>query len=209
MKSNIMVVNIVVCVALFLMSGAGELSAQTPVKAASRTAVVRLHQLTGYGPRALKYSDSAGNGSRGRNSVRAWAELGVQYDSEPDWIDELTFQYYALLRSRVTGEYSLLKGSVTYVDVARGRSHLGVAYIRPNALLRLGEIVGVAVEAQVKGEVVASLSEGRLGPSKPLPTEPGNEWWKKPELVPREGYIVEKSKTPFALINFDDYESVK
>ena len=209
MKSIFMVVKLAVCGALFLALGASDSLAQTRVKA-ENSAVVRIRQLTGYGPRALLRSpDSSGGGSRSRNTVREWAELAVQFDTEPDWIDELTFHYYALLRSRVSGEYSLIKGSVTYVDVARGRSHLGVTYIRPNALSRLGDIVGVAVEALVKGEVVASLSEGKLGPSKPLPIDPGHEWWKKPELVPREGYIVEKSKTPFALLNYDDYESVK
>ena len=133
--------------------------------------------------------------------------MAVQFDTDPEWIDEVTFQYYALLYHRTTGDYTLLKGSVTYVDVARGRSHLGVAYIRPNALARLGEIRGVAVEALVKGEVVASFSEGRLAAQKPLPVDP--PWWQNPKLVPREGYIVEKSKTPFALLNFDDYEAAK
>ncbi len=206
MKTGITAIMMAVCIALFLALGASDSFAQARLKAPAGTAVVRIHQLTGYGPRSLLRSpDSSGGGSRGRNSTREWAEMAIQYDTEPEWIDEVTFQFYALLRSRTAGDYTLLKGAVTYVDVARGRGHLGVAYIRPNALSRIGEIVGVAVEAQVKGEVVATFTEGKLGPSKPLP----QDWWLNPKLTPKDGYIVEKSKTPFALVNFDDYESVK
>jgi hypothetical protein len=114
-------------------------------------------------------------------------------------------QYYVLLRGKTATDFTLLKGSVVYVDVARGRAHLGVAYVRPAALARFGEIVGVAVEAKVKGETVSVMSEGRLGPSKPLPLE----WWKIPNLTAKDGYILDKSKTPFALINFDDYEALR
>ena len=206
MKSGITAITTAVCIALFLALGASDSFAQARIKAPAGVAAVRIHQLTGYGPRSLLRSpDSSGGGSRGRNSTREWAEMAIQYDSDPEWIDEVTFQFYALLRNRTSGDYTLLKGAVTYVDVARGRGHLGVAYIRPNALSRIGEIVGVAVEAQVKGEVVAALTEGKLGPSKPLP----QDWWLNPKLTPKDGYIVEKSKTPFALVNFDDYESVK
>lgn len=209
MKTGSMVIKTALSVALVSMCLTGVSTAQTRLRAAgeanAKAGLLRIHQLTGYGPRALMRSpDSNGGGSRNRNA-REWAEMSVQYDSEPEWLDEVTFQFYALLRHHTTGEYTLLKGTVSYVDVARGRSHLGVAYIRPNALARLGDIVGVAVEAQVKGEVVSSYSEGKLGPSKPLP----QDWWLNPKLPPREGYIVDKSKTPFALLNFDDYEAVK
>jgi hypothetical protein len=148
---------------------------------------------------------SPDSGSSKRAGSREWAELNVQFDTEPEWVDEVAFNFYVLLRDRGGSDYTLLKGVVTYVDVERGRSHQGVAYVRPAALARYGEIVGVAVEASVKGEVVSVLTEGRLGPSKPLPLE----WWKNPKLSPKDGYVVDKSKTPFALINFDNYEALK
>jgi hypothetical protein len=132
-------------------------------------------------------------------------ELGLQFDTEPEWLDEVVFHFFALLKNRETIKFTLLKGSITYVDVARGRSRKGGAYIRPAALARYGDVMGVAVEAVIKGEVVGTLSEGKLAPGKLLPLE----WWKKPELVPRDGYVVDRSKTPFALISFDDYEALK
>lgn len=194
------------CVVLAMVFGSARVEAQTRARPEGRgAAVLRIHQLTGYGPRSLMRSpDSSGGGSRNRN-VREWVEMTVQYDTDPEWLDEVAFTFYALLKNRATGDYSLLKGVVTYMDVARGRAHQGVAYIRPNALARLGDVVGVAVEAQVKGEVVSSYSEGKLGPNVKLP----QDWWLNPKLAPKEGYIVDKSRTPFALVNFDDYEATK
>lgn len=166
--------------------------------------VLKLRELTGYGPRAiLKSPDS---GASRRSASREWVELGVQYDTQPDWIDEVSLSYYVLLRNpRNNPELALIKGTVGYLDVARGASHLGVAYVRPAALARYGEVAAVAVEVRIKGEIIDVLSIGRLAPSKPLPSD----WWKSPNLIAKDGYIVDKSRTPFALVNFDEYEALK
>lgn len=204
MNTGSIAARMALCVALLMGFTPGVGMAQVKVKPQGAVGVLKIHQLTGYGPRALMHAPDSNNGGSRRNS-REWVEMSVQYDSDPEWIDEVTFQFYALLRQRATGEYTLIKGSVAYVDVARGRAHLGVAYIKPNALLRWGDVVGVAVEASIKGEVVSSLSEGKLGPAKPLP----QDWWLNQKLVEKDGYIVEKARTPFAIQNFDDYEMAK
>jgi hypothetical protein len=65
--------------------------------------------------------------------------------------------------------------------------------------------VAIAVEISVGGKVVAedSVEEGlKLGP----------RWWKDPVIVEskdvtaRDGYLLEKARSPFALISIDDYE---
>jgi len=208
MKSGSILIKMAACAALVLGFGFNDALAQTHVKAATGGTILNISKLTGNGPRALmRCQETSGRAHSYTGGIPQWAELSVQFDTVPDWIDEVTFQFYALLKSKGSGDYTLLKGNLTYIDVARGRGHLGVAYVRPSALARYGEggIVGVAVEALVKGEVVSTLSEGKLGAGKPLP----QEWWQNKNLVPKEGYIVEKSKTPFALVNFDDYEAVK
>lgn len=169
-------------------------------------AVIRLRELTGDGPRGLVrtpvYSASA---SGGRAAPRDWAELTVQFDTDPEWVDEISFQYYALLYTRATKEYTLLKGLVTHIDVARGRGHRSSAYIRPNTLLRYGDVLAVAVEAFVKGEEAGTVSEGKLADRQALPPE----WWKSPKLIPRDGSILNRTQTPFAFISVDDYEATK
>jgi hypothetical protein len=164
---------------------------------------VRIRQFTGYGPRALiKIPDIFG---RGRAAARDWVEMQVVFDSEPEWMDEVTFQYYALLHDRTTGDYTFLKGLVLNIDVARGKNHMSSAYIRPNTVARYGEVVAVAVEVLYKGEVVGAQSDGKLPKAQPLPVD----WWKNPKLVAKDGLILAKPQTPFAYVSYDDYEAVK
>jgi len=205
MKCKCALEKMAVGVAVILALGTTHVSAQGRVRegGGEGRSVLKVRELTGYGPRALIKSSDAGASTRAGS--REWAELSVLYDTDPEWLDEVTFQFYVLLRGKMTAEFTLLKGMVTYIDVARGTKHMAVAYVRPAVLARYGEIVGVAVEAKVKGEVVSVLSEGRLGPNKPLPLE----WWKNPNLSPRDGGILDKSKTPFALVKFDEYEALK
>ncbi len=205
----------VVAAVILAFSAVQDADAQTRVRmeprpaagaAATGGAVVRLRELNGMGPRGILrtpvYSASI---SGGRTPARDWAELSVQFDSEPEWIDELSLQYFALLYSRANKEYTLLKGAVTHIDIPRGRGHLSSAYVRPNTLLRYGEVVAVAVEVLLKGETVATLSEGKMADRQPLPVE----WWKNAKLVPRDGYVLNRTQTPFAFINVDDYEAIK
>lgn len=188
--------------------------AQTRVRTDVRSAgapsaaggIVHIRNITGMGLRGVVrtpvYTTSV---SGGRVQAREWGELTAQFDSDPDWIDELSVQYYALLYSRVTKEYTMLKGGVTHIDVARGRDHMSAAYIRPSALARYGEVVAVAVEMLAKGEIVASKSEGKLPDKQALPTD----WWKNAKIVPKDGYLLNRTQTPFAFINYDDYEVTK
>jgi len=213
MKTDCMAWKIWICMVVALAIGDGQALAQAissrgvsvnaGKSASGAGGIIRLRELTGLGPRSVMQSASSSGNRRGE--IRNWVELGLQFDTEPEWQDEIVFHFFALLKNRETTKFTLLKGTVTYLDVARGRSRMGCAYIRPAALARYGEVMGVAVEAVIKGEVAGSLSEGKLGPGKPLP----QEWWKKPELVPKDGYIVDRSKTPFSQINFDDYEALK
>lgn len=174
-----------------------------PAGGAAASGVIRIREFTGFGPRALLKMPNIF--PTGRTPARDWNEIRVVFDSEPEWIDELSFQYYALLHDKVTGEFSFLKGMVTHVDIERGKNHLCSAYIRPNTLARLGDVVAVAVEVLSKGESIATQSEGRLPRNQALPAD----WWKNAKLVPKEGLILNKSQTPFEYVNYDDYEALK
>lgn len=149
--------------------------------------------------------------ARGAKPPREWGMVMVQYESAPEWIDELTVTFYAMSVINKDGKnaYSLYRRDVHYMDVARDRDHLADVYLRPSALERYGEIVAVAVEIQVKGEVVAELGETSMGAQIPA------QWWKDPKVVksevvtPREGYMLNRMESPFGWINSDDYEAIK
>lgn len=198
----------VLVVVAFLLAGLDG-SAQTRVRPeAVGAGPLRIRELTGNGPRGLvrtpEYTTSL---SRGKVAARAWAEVLVQFDTEPEWIDDLTFQYYVLIHDRKTKEYMFLKGIVVHPEVARGRGHLSAMYVRPSVLERHGDVVAVGVEAVIKGETVAVANEGRLpqGQGGVLPPD----WWKTTKLIPKDGYLLNRGQTPFAFVNYDDYEIAK
>lgn len=171
---------------------------------ASSQAIVEVRSIEGIGNKGLirtpEYRTSV---SSGRIPPREWARLVVTYDSAPEWSDELAFQFYVMLESKKK-EYTLLKGAVTYADVQKGRRHQSEMFIRPTTLLRYGEVKGVAVEVLHKGETVAVESDPPASRDGKKP-----EWWKDPERTPRDGYLLKRSDTPFAFINYDDYEVEK
>jgi hypothetical protein len=138
--------------------------------------------------------------------AREWTQVGVVFDSFPEWLDEITFRYYVLSARKEAGAlaYSFYQANVTYVDVAAGRSHESSMFLRPPAVERYGEIVAMAVEIYVGGEMVAQESQ--------QPKAFAQEWWKKtdqPGVKARPGYLLNRSQTPFALINYGDFEMVK
>jgi len=137
--------------------------------------------------------------------------ISAAYETQPEWIDELTVTFYvlSLVNSQGKTAYSLYRRDVRYMDVKRGRDHIADVYLRPSALERYGEVVAVGVEFTVKGEVVAELGESSLGNQIPA------KWWKDPKIVKsevvtqRDGYLLTRVESPFGWINSDDYEAIK
>lgn len=130
--------------------------------------------------------------------TKDWFIITTQYDSSPDWIDEITFTYYVLIRGRSADQpkQTLLTGEVTYVNVQKGR-HWSDMYLHPSTLARYGEVQGVAVVVKAQGRVVAMTSE-------PNSTQ---RWWEL--LAPVQGLVLNRMQTPFAMIAFDSYEAIK
>lgn len=134
---------------------------------------------------------------------REWGRVRIQYDTSPEWLDELVVQFYVLLGKRVDGgtQYSFLKTLVTYVDVAEGRDHLAEVYIRPQTLLRHGQIVAVGAEILVDGKI-----QDRTGDSSIREIE--GAWWENPRLEARDGLLLNRARSPFAYLNMDRFETI-
>lgn len=139
------------------------------------------------------------NVPRGRS--REWFKIETTYDTDADWMDEVTFTYYVLLENRDPkgAPRTLLRNKVTYVNVEKGRGHKSEMYVHPSTLARFGEPKAIAVLVEVNGRLVAGES---VPPS-------NRKWWETPQLSATEGLLLNKSQTPFALINYDDVEAVK
>ena len=145
--------------------------------------------------------------ARGRNPVGEWLRVLTQYDTYPEWIDELSFRYSVLTETLVERQkvFFLFKQTVRYRDIKRGRRHLSAVFLRPNTVERYGMPVAVAVEIIHNGEVIDGGTK--------QPASYPERWWQDPRVVESErvtvksGYLLPRAKTPFALLAIDDYEA--
>ena len=181
--------------------------------AAAGGEIIRVRKMEGLGKRGYVKTpefDARTSLSKGAKPAQDWVQILVEYDTEPKWIDELTFQFYALGETTEEGKkaYSFYQLTTRFSDIERGRGHLASAYLRPQAVKRYGEIVALAVEISHEGKVVAEQTEtsGVKMPPK---------WWKDQTIIgnkdvtARPGYLLDKNQSPFALVNIDDFEVSK
>lgn len=143
--------------------------------------------------------------SPGRNSgtKKRWAQFEVEYVTQPDWIDAITFTFHVM---SVDDEkaFHYYTTTVTYIDVAKG-DHGACVMLPPSAVLRNGTPVAFGVEVEYDGKVIATESEG-MGK--------GTPWWTKLDAMKgkverHSGVLQDRSKTPFGLTYIDQYEAVR
>jgi hypothetical protein len=140
---------------------------------------------------------------------REWALFEVKYETSAKWMDELSFSYHVMTKGKNDegkDAFSYYTITLRYVDIPKG-DHMSCVAISPSQVERYGEPVAVALEITSKeGKVLDSKSEAIMA----LP----KEWWKdsnvldKPQVTRRNG-LMDRTKTPFALVNADDYEVVQ
>lgn len=130
---------------------------------------------------------------------KEWFHVYAEYDTEAEWIDELSFTFYVLVKGRTkdVAPFTVFKGETTYIHIPSGRKHTADMFLHPNIIARYGDVERVAVEVRQGGRVL-----DRVG--KPALTEP---WWER--LSPVEDVLLNRSQSPFALVNIDDHEIIK
>jgi len=129
-----------------------------------------------------------------------WSKILVRFDTDADWTDQLEMRFFIVVKNPKTSAYTMLTGTYVYSDIPKGRNHLVAVYLRPRTLDRYGNVVEqAAVEIYSKGEVVAMRSF-------PESTKP---WWRTANVRSVEGYVLDRSQTPFANIAWDNYEIPK
>ena len=160
---------------------------------------------------------------------RQWIVLETKYTTMAKWQDELTFSWHVLLDStkakekdpkNLPAQYSYYNTQVRYVDIKKG-SHMASVCLPPSVLERFGEPCTVSLLITNKeGDELALHTENADGNV----DKAGEKWWendkfmnwqkknKKGEMSPmverRQG-LVDRSKTPFYLVNNADYELVQ
>jgi hypothetical protein len=184
--------SIIALVSLALV-GAG--FAQSPVGPGS----VKLGKVSPSVVKTPEYQIVGGENKRFRN--REWLELEVEYATQPEEIDELTFKYTVLLEGN-----HLLDGEVTYVNIPKDREHYAVMYIPPRALEKItggkplspASIVNVWVEVTHSGQALDKPASFKPSPA-----------LNAINLPHTTGLILTKDQTPFAPLYYDRYEAQK
>ena len=182
---------------------AGGLSAQQPVRPVSEDATVRIVRL----PQMNAFKARTPSFTGGAASTREWGVFDVEFDSAKEWTDmNVNFMLFMNNAKDADKPFSLFKTSVRYPDVEKGkRKKVGVV-LSPEALKRFGSPIGFAVEFMVDGKPAAVQSiEGGVLQGK-------DKWWDDPQIVnspktvKRDGYLLDRGKTPFGYVSIDDYE---
>ena len=150
---------------------------------------------------------------------RYWGVFELKYQTAAKWQDELTFSWYVLAKANprdarndeTVTPFSFYSTSVRYVNIPRG-DHMACVCLDPSLIERYGEPIAISVVISNKnGDELALQTADGLG----LPTKPSPKWWDNPNVmqnnkpewkVERRTGLVDRSKTPFALINSSDYE---
>ena len=125
-----------------------------------------------------------------------WLEVEVEFEVKVEEVDELTFTYTIMVENK------LLDGTVTHINIPKGRDRYSVMYVAPRALEKLtggraltgASIQNVWVVVSRQGQVLEQQA------FKPGPI---------PNLPHMAGMVLNKNETPFAPLFFDRYEAIK
>lgn len=144
---------------------------------------------------------------------KEFLEAEVTFDWQPrdktaKFLDEVTINYFILLNneSRENKNGTLLAGSVTHVAIPNAKGLNSVMYVSPRTLERFFDgkppttasaaVKDIGVTITKQGQLVAEGSwKGR------------GQWWSSLQQV--NGYVLNKSETPFAPLAWDYYEAIK
>ncbi|MCX7008338.1 MAG: hypothetical protein NTY53_14005, partial [Kiritimatiellaeota bacterium] len=132
---------------------------------------------------------------------RYWYQMTLHFDTHMEWMDDLDFRCYVLLKAKPgagagAAQHMLLRGDTTLVNIAKGK-HKCDFFVHPSTMARYGEVEAVAVVVSKADQVIGMLSQP---PS-------AKRWWEDYQPVPN--MVLKRSDTPWAMINYDDFEQVK
>jgi hypothetical protein len=140
------------------------------------------------------------SGAGNQTAQKTWLRVSVEYETQNEWIDQLDFTFYVLVRDGKQDR--LFRKTVSYVDIAKGR-HAADVFIRPNTFARMeAKAVQAAVVVSVRG--ADGMAPTELGSESTLEQR---EWWKS--IPSAEGTLLNRDETPFAFLAYDSFELIK
>ncbi len=154
---------------------------------------------------APTYSGASGQlGGRTATLQQKWLKIEVQFESRPDWADDVQVKYYVLMKYQAKDriEEKMFVGDVTHINVAKGGQHFSAMFMSPNALKRYGGGQAEVITARIfyNGAVVSTKTEA---PGKTVKAG----WWD--EKTPNLGCLLSPQETPWAPVAGEHFEFIK
>ena len=153
---------------------------------------------------------------------RQWIVIETKYTTFAKFLDQLTFNWHVLLETKTAKEnkgnkmglapYSYFNCTTTYFNIPQG-SHAACVCLPPSYLELYGEpkAIGFTISNQ-NGDI---LGGGTVSAIKQI--KPDSKFWEDPKImeasngdkpvVERRQGLVDRSKTIWALVNPNDYET--
>jgi hypothetical protein len=182
-------------IAAWVIGGATIVSAQAPRKA--DFTIKRIESPRFDRPPVL--SGSGGGRGSGETGQMHWGILECEFDSVPEWADEVEVKWYVVLsgpRSK-----TMATGTDTYIYVKKGRRHVAAMFIHPFVLERwtggtgAGAIEDIGVEIWHQGRLVSFTS---------MKTQAKTQWWQ--QFTPQPGLLMRASESPWFQNGYTHYE---
>jgi hypothetical protein len=162
-----------------------------------------------------------------------WGVFEYSFETKALWTDNLTATFHVMLDAidviknskgqipEDTPRFSYMTLTLRYSDIPKGRDHKICAILPPAALERFGKPIGIGVEVAV-GDTAVYTDDKNISPVLVAPLQklaqanPGGKlpkWWEyinanamiQSKMARRNDYLVDRSKTPFAVVAIDDY----
>ena len=145
-----------------------------------------------------------------------WGRFYVKFDllnsgAKEDWLDSVDITWKIVCTDKITNRPKLYSMTVTYEDIEKGTGHNACIFLKPKFLRRFtnskrfspGDF-SIYVEFQIDGQKIASESETK-------PAHKALKNWQKEEADRgrSERYLIPKSKSPFASLDYDYWENEK
>jgi len=150
-------------------------------------------------PAAVKTPEfNVTGGPQKRSKVGTWLEIEVEFETKVEEIAELKFEYMVAIENK------LLTGTVSHINIPKGRDHYSVMYIAPRTLEKLTGGKPLTAGSVQNVWVTVSSADGVELDKKAAPKNMA-----VPNAPRLPGLILNKQETPFAPLFFDRYEAIK
>ena len=137
--------------------------------------------------------------------------MEVTFDAVPEFTDELTFNYYVNYSDRPALD-RLFVGHVSHVNIAKGSGLHSAMFISPKTIQRILQKASKSFVPSNFPITQVTVTITRPGVAAPIAVAhykqgAQGEWWAT--MKQEDGFLMNKSETPFAPLFWDYYEAVK